>query len=446
MAASSLLDSLEKLARQKGNPLLRYWQESSVTADWLKPDQSSGPTVETTAYVLLTVLLKGRISYANPILTWLTQDQHYGEGFYSIHDTVLTLEAVTEYSKIIPRAALSQDLIVRLSRKLDPVRVQLTQSRPVATPLQVTTNDDITVATGYGSGVSSVKMKTVYYETTASSQTCHFDLTIEVKSASSSNPSRGSPHVVACAKYKPPPNEVMTESSLTVMEIQLPSGVVPETEDLRQFRDIDEPLISHYELQGNTVVIQMETVPSEVFLCIGQRKSVHQTVLAQGGEASAALWGQQCQCMTAACATYRGNIDGSLTAAKRTDETCQSHIKYAYKVTVKSSAAEGNFMTYTATIAEVLKNTDTVFESMSSGTEVYLVKKATCSDVDIQNNKQYLVMGASGSEVKVRLPLDSDALVDLWPTECSSPECSDYTNQLETFALDLQLDGCPVAS
>ncbi|KAE8292575.1 hypothetical protein D5F01_LYC09946 [Larimichthys crocea] len=364
---SSLLDSLEKLARQKGNPLLRYWQESSVTADWLKPDQSSGPTVETTAYVLLTVLLKGRISYANPILTWLTQDQHYGEGFYSIHDTVLTLEAVTEYSKIIPRVALSQDLIVRLSRKLDPVRVQLTQSRPVATPLQVTTNDDITVATGYGSGVSSVKMKTVYYETTASSQTCHFDLTIEVKSASSSNPSRGSPHVVACAKYKPPPNEVMTESSLTVMEIHaLRCGAGdggPET-----------------ELQGNTVVIQMETVPSEVFLCIGFRITTAFTVTGRSDSLLSVYEpqdkgslctkqfshkeeklqqlcvGQQCQCMTAACATYRGNIDGSLTAAKRTDETCQSHIKYAYKVTVKSSAAEGNFMTYTATIAEVLKN------------------------------------------------------------------------------------------
>ncbi|KAG7999644.1 Complement C5 [Nibea albiflora] len=472
MEASSLLDSLEKLARQEGNPpALRYWQESSVTAGWLKPDQSSGLTVETTAYVLLTVLLK---------------------------DTTLTLEAVTEYSKIIPRAALNQDLIVRLSRKSDPVRVQLTQSRPVATPLQVTTNDDITVSTGYGSGVSSVKvgvakrlcagrfprmpfdfpllclqMKTVYYETAASSQTCHFDLTIEVKSASS-NPSMGT-HVVACAKYKPPPNEVMTESSLTVMEIQLPTDVDPVLEDLRQFRDIDEPLISHYERQGNTVIIQMDTVPSEVFLCIGFRVMIRFAVSGKSDSLMSVYEpqdkgslctkhfshkeqklqqlcvGQQCQCMTAACATYRGNIAGSLTAAKRTDETCQAHIKYAYRVTVKSSAAEGNFMTYTATIAEVLKNTDTVFESMSSGTEIYLVKKATCSDVDIQNNKQYLVMGASGSEVKVdgvfryRLPLDSDALVDLWPTECSSPECSDYTDQLADFALDLQLFGCPDA-
>lgn len=41
------------------------------------------------------------------------------------------------------------------------------------------------------------------------------------------------------------------------------------------------------------------------------------------------------------------------------------------------------------------------FEAVSSGTEVDLVKKATCSTVEIQNNKQYLVMGASGSEVAV---------------------------------------------
>ncbi len=42
-----------------GHPAVRrYWQETGVKADWVKPDESSGLTVETTAYVLLTVLLK----------------------------------------------------------------------------------------------------------------------------------------------------------------------------------------------------------------------------------------------------------------------------------------------------------------------------------------------------------------------------------------------------
>ncbi|XP_069579966.1 complement C5 isoform X1 [Brachyistius frenatus] len=476
MAASQLLGSLENLARQKGNPaVLRYWQESNETADWLKPDQSSGLTVETTAYVLLTVLLKGRIHYANPILTWLTQDQHYGEAFYSVQDTVLSLEALTEYSRIVPRAVLNQDINIQYSRKGSLGQVQLSQSRPVATPIQVTKNDDITVSTGYGKGVSNVKMRTVYYQTTSSTQTrCNFNLTIEVLGPGvSEHPSLRAPHLVACAKYNPPPNDVFTESSLTVMKIQLPTGVEAHLEDLRQFQEADEPLVSHYELQGNTVVVQMDSVPSDDFLCIGFRIRTGFTV----GRASESLFSvtepqdrgslctkqfsyqqqklqrlcvaEQCQCMTAACAAYRGNINTTLTAAERTEETCRPHVRYAYKVEVTSAAAEGDFMTYTATVVEVLKNDHKDFEAVSSGTEVELVKKATCSGVDIQKARQYLVMGASGSEVTInnsfryRLPMDSDTLLELWPTDCSSPECSNYISQLEDYALDLQLSSCP---
>lgn len=35
-----------------------------------------------------------------------------------------------------------------------------------------------------------------------------------------------------------------------------------------------------------------------------------------------------CCCCLAACAAYRGNIDVTQTAAKRTEETCRPHIKY----------------------------------------------------------------------------------------------------------------------
>lgn len=103
----------------------------------------------------------------------------------------------------------------------------------------------------------------------------------------------------------------------------------------------------------------------------------------------------------------------------------------AYKVMVKSSAAEGDFMTSTATVVEVLKNSDkgqlhlsavhvippscvgggppplmtscrrclAEFAAVGPGTQVELVKKATCTSVEIQNNHQYLVMGSSGSEI-----------------------------------------------
>ncbi|KAM9858664.1 complement C5 [Aulostomus maculatus] len=478
VTASTLLSSLETLAHQKGHPAeLRYWQESSVKADWLKPDQSSGLTVETTAYVLLTVLLKGRIQYANPILSWLTQDQHYGEGFYSTQDTVLTLEALTEYSRVTPRAVLNQDINIRYRRRGELGRVQVSQSRPVATPIQVTKNDEILVSTGYGRGVSTVKMKTVYYQTTPPARSCNFDITVEMVGADTSDSSSlKAPHLVACVKYKPPANEAFTESSLTVLKIQLPTGVEAYLEDLKQFRDMAEPMISHYELQGSTVIIQMDTVPSDIFLCVGFRIrtgfrvggaseslcSVYEPqdkgslctkqFSSQEQQLQRLCVGEQCQCMTAACAAYRGAIDSTLTVAERTKETCRPQVKYAYKVAIKSSATEGGFVIFSANVLEVLKNVDEAFEAVSPGTEVELVKKVTCSSVDIQNQRQYLVMGSSGSEVtlnqsvKYRLPLDSDAMVELWPTICSSPECLDYISQLDEFALDLQLSSCPNTS
>ncbi|XP_054630577.1 complement C5 isoform X2 [Dunckerocampus dactyliophorus] len=471
----TLIKSLETLARQKGHPaVLRYWQEPNMASDWLRPDQSSGLTVETTAYVLLTMLLKGRIQYANPIMSWLTQDQHYGQGFFSVQDTILTLEAITEYSRVIPRAVLNQDITVRSSLKGDLARVQLSQSRPVATPIQVLQDDVITVSTGYGRGVSNIKMKAVYYQMTQPSHNCNFDISIEtVGAGASDSASMRAPHLSACAKYKPPPNEVVTESTMTVMKIQLPSGVEAHLEDLRQFRDAMEPIISHYELQGNTVVIQMDSVPSDIFLCVGFRiregfkvDGASKSLLTvfepqdkgslcskhfsyQEQKLQRLCVAEQCQCMTAACAAYRGTFDLTLTAAKRQQETCRGHIKYAYKVAVTSQEAEGDFVTFKATVVEVLKNTDKAFEAVSSGTEVELIKKVTCSSMDIQNLKQYLVMGSRGSEVKLshatkyRLPLDSDATVDPWPAQCTSSACSDYMSHLDEYALDLQLFSCP---
>ncbi|XP_047448971.1 complement C5 [Mugil cephalus] len=473
ITASQLLDVLEKKARQKGHPaVLRYWQESSETVEWLKPDESSGQTVEMTAYVLLTVLLKGRIHYATPILSWLTQDQHYGQGFYSVQDLALSLEAATEYSSLVSRAVLDQDIIISYKRKGRLGNVIINQTHPVATPIMVTRNDDIRVYTGYGKGVSSVKMRTVFYQTTASAQDrCHFDISIEVAGPGvSDSPRMTSPHLVACVKYKPPPNEVLTESGLTVLKIELPTGVEPRLEDLRQFRDGDEPVVSHYELQGSTVVIQMDAVPSTTVLCVGFRVRTTFTV---GGVAESLFSvsevqdkgslctkqfsfqeqklqrlcvGDQCQCMLAACAAYRGDVDPTLTADDRRQEICRPRIRYAYRLVVKSSAPEGDFLTYKASVEEVLRRParGVELDAVAQGTEVELVKKATCNGVNLQDDKQYLVMGTSGTEValtqgyKYRLPLDSDALVEAWPKDCSI-ECS----ELDAVALDLQLEGCP---
>ncbi|KAF6715641.1 Complement C5 [Oryzias melastigma] len=474
-AVSELLRSLENRARQRGNPVeLRYWQEADVTADWIKPDQSSGQTVETTAYVLLTMLLKGRISYANPILSWLTQDQYYGDGFFSSTDALMALEAITEYKRVTPRAELNQQINIRYNRKGEVKRVALNSRQPVVAPIEVALNDDITVSTGYGKGVSNVKLKTVFYQTTASLQTrCNFELNIEMSGSSlSGGSSVEAPHLAACVKYKPPVNEVSTASSLTVLKIQLPTGVEPYLDDLRKFMESDDPVISHYELQGQTVVILMDTVPSDIFLCVGfgvrtrfkvvgandclftvserqDRGSLCTKEFSPQHQMLQRLCvGEQCQCMTAACAAYRGNVDLTLTPVKRTEELCQPHIKYGLIVTVRSAASEGDFMIYSASVVEVLKNTEKDLEALNPKSEVELVKKATCTSINLQDNKQYLVFGSRGSEIqngrhfKYRLALDSEALVELLSTDCSSDLCQKHKAQMEDFSIYFMLNEC----
>ena len=64
------------------------------------------------------------------VFYWMTFDLSVSQ------DTVLTLEALTEYSRAVPRAVLDQDINIR-NRKGSVGRVQLTQSRPVASPIQV---------------------------------------------------------------------------------------------------------------------------------------------------------------------------------------------------------------------------------------------------------------------------------------------------------------------
>lgn len=468
ISSNRLVDRLETLSKQKGNPpVLRYWQEAEVKTDWLKPDETSGQTVETTAYALLTFLLKGRFQDSKPIVSWLTQDQHYGGGHLTLQDTLMALEAVTLYSYRVPKTELDQEINIRFNRESElNTEVHLTRRAPVASPIQITKNSNAVVSTAFSKGVSHVKLKTVYYQTVPPQKNCYFDITLEMLKFGSSDRSLSAPHLVACAKYKPPPDENVSESMLTVMEIQLPSGVEPFLDDLRPLRDGEDPLIANFKLNGRTVVVHVNSIPSDRFLCVGFRIRTAFTVGGtsdtvftvyedqdKGTKCTKQVSDQeqkihrlcqfnQCQCVTAVCSLFRGTVEPSLTVQTRMREICSPQVKYAFKVKVTSSSSEGDFVIYTASVVEVVKNSNE-FEAVGGGTEIDFVKKTTCNAVDVKKNQQYLISGSSGLEVvqdknfRFRFPLDSDVTVEVWPTDCG-PECA----ELVRFSWLLQLNGC----
>uniref|UniRef100_A0A674CVZ5 Complement C5 n=1 Tax=Salmo trutta TaxID=8032 RepID=A0A674CVZ5_SALTR len=433
MQSVILYESLEKQAREKGNPVeYRYWHEIDASQNPLKPDKVSAQTVETTSYVLLTGLIKAKHNYALPIINWLTQDQRYGGGFHSTQDTILTLEALTEYSKVVKYTKL--DLLIEASyikTREQLGKIVLTQRKPVGKPIEV-------------------RMKTVYYKTTETNKNCKFDISIEVH-----HPNKKSKGMtVYQCLYKPPPNEAFTDSSHTVMEIQLPTGVQPFQEDLNMFRDGLESVISDYKITGDKVVLQLDSVPTDEFVCVGFRIKE----LFRVGMVSASLFKiyeyndqesqcsklysppietkllrlcveEQCHCMAAECCNFKSEMDPSITAEERRQATCRDNIKYAFKVKIKSIVEEGDFITYVANVEDPFKR------------EVEFVKKASCSSVDMKISGQYLIMGADSMQIRVgrsykyRYPLDSQATVEMWPTECEgSPACTKYVDILNDYA------------
>ncbi|KAM3873380.1 complement C4-B [Diretmus argenteus] len=69
-----------------------------VNDDKLRHGEEVGAfTVETTAYALLTAVALGQFTWADSAACWLNSQENYGGGFRSTQDTIVTLEALSEY-------------------------------------------------------------------------------------------------------------------------------------------------------------------------------------------------------------------------------------------------------------------------------------------------------------------------------------------------------------
>uniref|UniRef100_A0A8C7QJY1 Complement C5 n=1 Tax=Oncorhynchus mykiss TaxID=8022 RepID=A0A8C7QJY1_ONCMY len=440
MQSVILYDGLEKQAREKGNPVeYRYWHEIDARLNPLKPDKASAQTVETTSYVLLTGLIKAKHNYALPIINWLTQDQRYGGGFHSTQDTILTLEALTEYSKVVKYTKL--DLLIEASyikTREQLGKIVLTQKKPVGKPIEVRAY--LHPHTLCDPKFTHCLQKDHFFSMRPSFPWVFLKIHIFVQ--------------CICTLFH------MNEMACFWLCDQLP-----------QFRDGLESVISDYKITGDKVVLQLDSVPFDQFVCVGFRIKE----LFRVGMVSASLFkiyeyndqesqcsklysppietkllrlcvGEQCHCMAAECCNFKSEMDPSITAEERRRTTCRDNIKYAFKVKIKSIAEEGDFSTYVANVEDPFKRG---LDNVNINTEVEFVKKASCSSVDMKIGGQYLIMGADSMQIRVgrsykyRYPLDSQATVEMWPTECErSPACTKYVDILNDYAERVLFEGC----
>ncbi|XP_067599577.1 complement C5 [Pseudorca crassidens] len=468
----SIVSALKKEALVKGNPpIYRFWKDDLQQKDGSARYTSTAHMVETTAYALLTSLSLKDMNYVNLIIKWLSEEQRYGGGFYSTQDTINAIEGLTEYSLLVKKLHLNMDIKVSYKRKGDLYYYKMTEKNFLGRPVEVPFNDDLVVlSTGQNNGLATVHVKTVFHKTSTSEEICSFHLKIETQQIEARSYSNSEyKRIVACASYKLSSEESSSGSSHAVMDISLPTGVNANPEDLKALVEGVDQLLTDYEIKDGHVILQLNSIPSNEFLCVRFRivelfqvgflspttftvyeyhrpdkqctmfYSMSHTKLQKVCE------GVMCKCVEADCGQMQPELDLTISAATRKETACKPEIAYAYKVKIIAITEENAFVKYTSTLLDIYKAGEAAAEKDS---EITFIKKTTCVNADLEEGKQYLIMGKEALQIKYNFhfkyiyPLDSLTWIEYWPTDTGCPSCQAFLANLDEFTEDIFLNGC----
>ncbi|XP_074838626.1 complement C4-A-like [Carettochelys insculpta] len=148
----------------------RYWGNGEDAA-----------SIEATAYALLQTLLQKDITYAEPIATWLTEKRQYGGGYCSTQDTVVALEALSQYSiQTIENDPTILNLALGLPGTHRKHYINLNSNRvQIQEQLQFDLGNKVEV-TVKGKGNGTLSIQKLYYSTGTGNSICN-DLILKVE-------------------------------------------------------------------------------------------------------------------------------------------------------------------------------------------------------------------------------------------------------------------------
>ncbi|KAI4573903.1 hypothetical protein MJT46_005143 [Ovis ammon polii x Ovis aries] len=415
----SIVSALKKKAFVKGNPpIYRFWKDDLEQKDSSAPNTGTARMVETTAYALLTSLS--------------LKDMNY--------DTINAIEGLTEYSLLGRKLRLNMDVKVSYKNKGDLYHYKMSDKYFLGRPIEV---------------------KTVVHKISTSEEVCSFHLKIETREIeeqaknsllfflcvclcyvpafgySSSEYKR----IVACASYKFSSEESSSGSSHAVMDISLPTGVNANPEDLKALVEQVDQLLTDYEIKDGHVILQLNSIPSNEFLCVRFRI----IELFEVGFLSPATFTVYEYHRPADCGQMQAELDLTISAATRKERACKPDIAYAYKVEIIAVTEENAFVKYTATLLDIYKAGEAAAERDA---EITFIKKTTCSNANLEKRKQYLIMGKEALQIKYNFrikyvyPLDSSTWIEYWPTGSTCPSCQRFLANLDEFTEDIFLNGC----
>ncbi|KAE8582433.1 hypothetical protein XENTR_v10020124 [Xenopus tropicalis] len=270
-------------------------------------------------------------------------------------------------------------------------------------------------------------------------------------------------------RYKAPDDDPYISGS-AVMEITMVTGLVVDESELEELAQRVDQFVTAYDIEDGKVKLHFDGIPSDEYICVTLLawEQFKVSMLSPGvfrvyefhapDEECTTLFnplasqdlvnvctGNQCKCIQATCPTAQQKMDTSITADARKEAACKADITFAYKVVVITSVEDGDFVKYTASILDIYKKGG---DFVKAKKEVKFIKKKTCTDIEITQGEQYLIMGKEGIQIRFgfdfqyEYALDADTWVEWWPPACRTRDCEEFTDTLSEFSESMLFDHC----
>ncbi len=247
--ADDAYQKLMALAQEDENGL--HWGGGEIILPTYPEQHIQSASIETTAYATLALIKHGDAFNASRAAKWLVSQRNAYGGYGSTQDTVVALQALTEYST---DARADVDLTVKITAPGFEKELRVTQENfDVLQIVAVPINQQVEItATGQGEAIGQVvrrfNLPRAETEQQIMNITVDYDTTqVEVNDLV---------NVSVSVEFNPP--EPM-EAGMVVLDISVPTGFAPVTETLDLLLE-QEARIKRYEIAGRKVIFYIENM------------------------------------------------------------------------------------------------------------------------------------------------------------------------------------------
>uniref|UniRef100_A0A3Q2TB46 Complement C4B (Chido/Rodgers blood group) n=1 Tax=Fundulus heteroclitus TaxID=8078 RepID=A0A3Q2TB46_FUNHE len=458
-------------------------------------DSQKAITIETTAYALLTALQNGDIEWANKTACWLVSQENYNGGYQSTQDTIMALEALSQYELNKTSTVTEVTAEFTTPARNEIVRLNLTNHKEkVETNLQKLTGNNITVEL---KGQGEIKFKTskayhlldpeddcsklnisvkvegkVKYTAKITDSYDYYDDDYDAPGEKQARVARSaierfdtftrsrrdldndlnSDNLVTftvCVSYSP--NSPLT--GMGIADITLLSGFEVDVEDLDREMSVNL-LFECISFSANQTVPVGLLQPAPATFYDYYEPDVKCTVFYSPPRRSklvSKLCSEDvCQCAERPChkvqETFKLNQGKRITKAMRMDHACFfPRVDFAYIVDVQEVTLKSNFELYKTKVTEILRLYGDLHVANNS-VRVFAKRLQCKGQLDL--GRQYLIMGKDGAtkdlDGNMQYLLESNTWVEKRPSE---QECAKSVNrrrcaEFNDFVEEYKTDGC----